>query len=208
MRPSEVWAGIDTLAEYHGFSTAQLARRAGLDPGVFSPGRRVGTNGEMRWPMMSHLGAVCNALGVSFGEFLGFMYGDPGRRAGFSLPILGLARASESEYYDGSGYPYGEKWRRIEFPDVQDPNAFGIQLQDDIYAPIYPNGTVLVCAPDDRIDTGNKVLVNHSEEGLFIATMLRQTPYTVTLDPLAGEGSQEFPATDIIWLARIVWARQ
>ena len=208
MRASEVWAGIDALAAHHGLSTAQLARHAGLDPGVFAPSRRQGLGEEIRWPMMGHLGAVCNALGLSLGDFLGFMYGEPGRRAGFSLPYLNLARASDEQNYDGDGYPVSEGWRRIDFPDVQDPNAFGILLQDDIYDPIYPNGTLLVIAPDDRVAVGHRVLVNHREDGLFIATLLRQTPFAVTLCVLTDDAAVEHPATNIAWLARIVWARQ
>ena len=208
MRATEVWTGIDALAAHFGLSTAQLARRAGLDPGVFSPGRRQGVDGVPRWPMMAHLGAVCNALHISFGDFLGFMYGEPGRRAGFPLPTLNLARASDESHYDSDGYPTGETWQRIDFPDVQDPNAFGVLIQDEIYAPIYPSGTLLVCAPDDRFTAGHKVLVNHRDEGLFIATMLRQTPYAVTLGSVPEKEAREHPATDLIWMARIVWARQ
>lgn len=157
---------------------------------------------------MAHLGAVLNALGISLGEFLGYMYGAPGRRAAFDLPYLNMARASDDALYDGAGYPAQGGWRFIDFPDVQDPHAFGILLQDDVYAPIYPAGTLLVCAPDDRISVGNRILANHDDAGLFIATLLRQTPYTVTLERVPEGAPEEMAAISLIWMARIVWARQ
>ena len=213
MKQEDIWLGIDHLADQVGVSPARLARMAGLDQAVFSAGRRRKPNGELRWPSMDSLAKVLDVAGVSLGDFVNYMHGNPAARSGFKLPTLSLEKAADEQNYDEDGFPTGAGWDLVEFPDVQDPHCFGLHIKSDQYAPIYRAGDLLVWAPGISVRRGDRVVYRHRKDptgqgGLFIGTLLRQTPYTIDIASLVGGDVETIQAQHIPWLTRIAWARQ
>ncbi|MDF1748397.1 MAG: S24 family peptidase [Alphaproteobacteria bacterium] len=213
MKQEDIWLGIDHLADQVGVSPARLARMAGLDQAVFSAGRRRKPDGELRWPSMESLAKVLQVSNVSLGDFVNYMHGDPSTRSGFKLPTLSLDKAENEQNYDEDGFPSGTVWDYVEFPDLQDPHCFGLIVKSNQYEPVYREGDLLVCAPGISVRRGDRVvyrlrnsLTGHG--GLFIGTLLRQTPYTIDIGPLNRDNPETIQAQHISWLTRIAWARQ
>jgi phage repressor protein C with HTH and peptisase S24 domain len=213
MKQADIWLGIDHLADQVGVSPARLARMAGLDQAVFSAGRRRKPNGDLRWPSMESLAKVLEVAGVSLGDFVNYMHGNPATRSGFKLPTLTLEKAADETFYDEDGFPTGTGWDLVEFPDVQDPHCFGLLIQSDDFEPVFRQGDLLVCAPGISVRRGDRVvyrlrnsLTDHG--GLSIGTLLRQTPYTMDIAPLNGGDVETIQAQHISQLTRIAWARQ
>lgn len=208
MKQDDVWRGIDLLADNVGVTPARLARMAGLDQAVFSAGRRRRDDGSLRWPSMDSLAKVLKVSGISMGDFVNYMYGDPGTRAAFKLPCLSLTAAGDPARYDPDGYPTGPDWDRVEFPDLQDPRCFGLVLDSDAYLPLYRRGDMLVCAPGVSVRRGDRVVYRRKDAGIAVGELVRQSPFTVDMASLAGQDTETIPAQDIDWITRIAWARQ
>jgi phage repressor protein C with HTH and peptisase S24 domain len=211
MRQEDVWRGIDRLADEIGVTPARLARMAGLDQAVFGPTRRLKDNGELRWPSMDSLAKVLHVADISLGDFVNYMYGDPASRAGFRLPCLRFGAAGD-EHYDGEGFPTGDAWDRIEFPDLQDPKCFGLVLEDDRASPVYREGDLLVCAPGMSIRRGDRIVYRHGREpggdGVSVGVLIRQTPFRVDIAAVDESRAETLAAQDIKWMTRIAWVRQ
>jgi phage repressor protein C with HTH and peptisase S24 domain len=65
----QLWRGIDILAEARGWSLAQLAVCAGLDPTALNPSKRESRDGKPRWLSTASLSKVLVATGTSLGDF-------------------------------------------------------------------------------------------------------------------------------------------
>ena len=64
MRHSDMWKGLDLLAERHGLSASGLARAAGLDPTSFNKSKRVSRDGKARWPSTESVSRALEALSL------------------------------------------------------------------------------------------------------------------------------------------------
>ena len=67
---SEIWNGIENLAESQGLSLSALAIKAGLDPTSFNKSKRVGTDGRKRWPSTESMNKILQATNTSLFEFM------------------------------------------------------------------------------------------------------------------------------------------
>lgn len=208
MKQEEVWRGIDLLADELGVTPARLAKMAGLDQAVFSAGRRKRPNGGLRWPSMESLAKVLQVADISLGDFVNYMYGNPETKAGFRLPVQALSAAGNNDHYDLDGLPTGVTWDRVAFPDVQDPNCFGLIVDCDDYEPIYRKGDMLVCAPGVSIRRGDRIVYCCVDSGLAIGMLMRQSPFTTDIALPDARNSITIPAQEISWMTRITWARQ
>ncbi|MFM9941069.1 MAG: helix-turn-helix domain-containing protein [Hyphomicrobiaceae bacterium] len=64
-----VWARLDALAQDRAITVSALAKRAGLDPTSFNKSKRVRRDGLPRWPTMSSIARVLDALDMTLVEF-------------------------------------------------------------------------------------------------------------------------------------------
>ena len=44
-----------------------------------------------------------------------------------TLPLLGFAQAGSGGYFDDAGFPAGEGWDQIAFPEVADTHAYALK---------------------------------------------------------------------------------
>jgi len=204
---ADIWAAIDRLAEANGLSASGLAKRAGLDATTFNKSKRVMLDGRERWPSTESVAKVLNATGTSFGEFVSLVGGS--RMSTRPLPILGFAQAGACGYFDASGFPAGNGWDEVSFPDMPDDSIYALEIQGDSMLPVYRDGDRIVVSPTAPIRRGDRVVLQTAEGEIMAKELKRQTNRTVELTSLnAAHGDRTFPVSEIAWMARIMWVSQ
>lgn len=204
---TQIWRGIDKLAARAQTSPSGLARRAGLDSTTFNPSKRFSPDGNKpRWPSTESVSKALQAANMNFDEFAALISGNS--KASI-LPALDLAGSDHQSAFDATGFPAGDGWTRVKFPDLSLDNAYSLRIEGDNMAPIYRKGDQLIVSPDERPRRGDRVIVK-SRDGIIQAWELGEcNVQTITLHALSPEcADQTRPLTDIIWMARIVWASQ
>lgn len=215
-----VWAAIDALAEIHSLSVSGLARRAGLDPTTFNKSKRHAADGRARWPSTESLAKVIEATGSSFDEFSKLIRGDGGLtppeytqeaylQDARSIPLLGLAEAGAGGYFDDAGFPAGQGWDVVEFPAGPGDGVYALEVSGDSMLPLYRDGDTLIMAPNAPLRRGDRVVVKTKEGEVMAKVLLRQTPRKLELQSVNPEHpNRSFDASEIEWIARVVWASQ
>src|ERR1700749_5103279 len=128
---AQIWSAIDRLAERGGLSASGLARRAGLDPTTFNKSKRMTAEGRARWPSTESIAQALAATATPVDAFVGLMDAGDGRGGGPSskpLPLLGFAQAGSGGYFDDAGFPAGQGWDQIAFPEVADAHASALKI--------------------------------------------------------------------------------
>ena len=204
-----IWRALDRLAEAHGLSASGLARKAGLDPTTFNPSKRVTPQGKPRWPSTESVAKVLAATGSEIGGFVGLLNDAPRALARQRVPIIGYAQAGSDGYFDDAGYPVGNGWDEVEFPDVGDPNAYALEVAGDSMEPVYRDGDRIIVSPEASIRRGDRVVVRTVDGAVMAKELLRRSASRVELKSLNSAHADPVLALDqVAWMARIIWASQ
>jgi phage repressor protein C with HTH and peptisase S24 domain len=205
---TQIWAGVDGLAARHGMTASGLARKAGLDPTTFNRSKRIAPDGRQRWPSTESIAKVLEATGASLTEFLELVCGDRNKPVR-SLRRLDFARAGRSDLFDVKGHPQGTGWDRFIVPDLDDDNAYALDITGDSLRPIYRDGDVIVISPGAPVRRGDRVVVRTTHGETLIAELRRRTTKALDLHLLDARGGDGTLALEeVVWIARIVWASQ
>lgn len=204
---TQIWRGIDRLAERSGLSPSGLARQAGLDPTTFNPSKRTSSDGvKPRWPSTESLSKALAAVRVNFEDFAALA---AGAASGRSVPLIGFAQAGDQGFFDDAGFPVGAGWEEVRFPGVQDDNAYALEISGDSMAPVYRDGDRIVVAPDAVPRRGDRVVVKTRGGEVMAKELGRATANTVELVSLNPDyNNRTLDPAEIVWMARIVWASQ
>lgn len=204
---SQVWRGIDRLAQRAGMSPSGLARIAGLDPTTFNPSKRVsGGDEKPRWPSTESLAKALAAVNVSFGEFAALATDSA---AGRSVPLIGLAQAGNAGFFDDAGFPVGSGWEEVIFPGLDDEACYALEISGESMLPVYRPGDRIVVAPHAQPRRGDRVVAKLRSGEVMAKELGRTTARTAELISLNAEyETRVMDLTDIVWMARIVWASQ
>lgn len=206
-----IWAAIDGLADRYGLTASGLARKAGLDPTTFNRSKREAADGRQRWPSTESIAKVIEATGASIGDFMEVLVDASGLRgSAFRIPMLNLAQAGQGGLFDEAGLPLIQSgWERVPFPDVNDDQAYALEVGGDSLMPVYRDGTLLILSPRAPTRRNDRVVLRRVNGEMLCRQLLRKTLTRVELaafDPAQGERSLD--ATEIAWMHRIVWASQ
>lgn len=211
MQHNDIWRAIDALAAENGLSASGLARRSGLDPTAFNPSKRTGPDGRARWPSTESVAKVLAATSTGMDEFASLITGNlrtasrPSRR----IPLIGLAQAGSSGYFDDGGYPVGGGWDEISLPEVGDPNAYALEISGDSMEPVFRDGDVIIVSPSAPVRRGDRVVVRTSGGEVMAKELLRQSAKRVELSSLnPAHPNYSFDLEELTWMHRIVWASQ
>jgi phage repressor protein C with HTH and peptisase S24 domain len=208
----QVWHGIDRLARERGLSASGLARRAGLDPTTFNPSKRVTKQSKPRWPSTESLAKILSATETSLDDFVALMADRPldaAPLASHRLRCIGADQAARRELFDESGFPTGQAWDEIDFPSLDDPHAYALEVRGDDFLPTYRDGDLLIVSPVAGIRRRDRVMLKTRGGVIHAGTLLRRTAQRIEIAPFAEEmESQVVPVKDVAWLARIVWVSQ
>lgn len=203
----QIWAALDRLAARAGLSSSGLAKRAGLDPTTFNKSKRVTSDGRERWPSTESIAKALAAAESSIEIFAKLIGDDPGDGRG--VPLLGFAQAGLSGAFDDSGFPSGKGWSELALPTAEDNHAFALEISGDTLLPAYRDGDVILVSPGAPVRKGDRVVVKAKAGEVTVATVKRRTPKALDLQPLdTSQAERRMAASDVAWIARIVWASQ
>ena len=203
----QIWAALDLLAARAGLSPSGLAKRAGLDPTTFNKSKRVTPDGRERWPSTESIAKALAAADSSLASFARLIDDEAGDSR--SVPLLGFALAGASGAFDEAGLPSGQGWTEIALPIADDSHAFALEISGDALAPVYRSGDIILVSPGTPIRKGDRVVVKTGKGEVLVATLKRRTARALDLQPLeAAQAARTIVASDVAWVARIVWARQ
>ena len=203
----QIWTALDRLAERAGLSASGLAKRSGLDPTTFNKSKRITPDGRERWPSTESVAKALAATNSSIDAFVQLI-GDSARTVQ-SVPRLGLAQAASGSYFDDHGHPSGNGWDEVALPAVSDEHAYALEISGDALKPAYRDGDVIVVSPATPIRRGDRVVVRAITGELMVKELKRRTAKTLELQSLSPErADRTLAASDVEWIARIVWASQ
>jgi phage repressor protein C with HTH and peptisase S24 domain len=209
---AQIWSAIDRLAEHSGLSASGLARRAGLDPTTFNKSKRMTAEGRARWPSTESIAKALTATGTPVEAFVTLMnagVNPADTRTARTLPLLGLAQAGSGGYFDDAGFPAGDGWDHIAFPEVADQHAYALQISGQSMLPAYRDGDVILVSPSAPIRRGDRVVVKTREGEVMAKELKRRTPNTIELRSLNAEHEDRtLAAEDVLWIARVLWVSQ
>jgi phage repressor protein C with HTH and peptisase S24 domain len=214
MRHDDVWRAIDTLAAEHGLSPSGLARKAGLDPTSFNMSKRGTADGRNRWPSTESIAKVLSATGAGLADFTALVTGaramPEGRaRPRTKIPLIGLAQAGGSGFFDDGGYPAGAGWDEVELPQTSDSHAYALTISGDSMEPVYRAGDRIIVSPAAPIRAGDRVVARSAEGAVMAKLLTRRTASRIELASLnPAYPDLTFPIAEIIWVHRIIWASQ
>ncbi len=207
MDHGQIWRAIEALAARKGLTPSGLARAAGLDPTTFNKSKREGPDGKPRWPSTESLARALTAADASFDEFAALLAGKPAA-AGRAVPIIGLARAGADGFFDEAGFPVSAE-ETVRFPNLGDDRVYALEIAGDSMEPVYREGDVVIVQPGAAVRRGDRVIVR-TVAGEVMAKMLGrrndQSVELISLNP--AYPARTLKASDIDWIARILWASQ
>jgi phage repressor protein C with HTH and peptisase S24 domain len=205
---TQVWTAIDRLAARAGLSPSGLARKAGLDPTTFNRSKRTTPQGRSRWPSTESLAKSLAATGTSMETFVELI-DDDARPMSQGVPLIDLAQAGTSGYFDDAGLPVGKGWDEVAFPAIADENAYALRIHGDSMEPVYRDGCVILVSPAATPHKGDRVIVKTKDGAVMVKELKRRTPKAIELGSISSSPKDHtLPARDVMWMARILWASQ
>jgi phage repressor protein C with HTH and peptisase S24 domain len=204
----QVWSAIDALAARYGLSASGLAKKSGLDATSFNKSKRIAPDGHLRWPSTESVAKVLEATGATVDEFIGLL-SKSGGRPQQALPLIGYAEAGAGGFFDDGGYPAGQGWDEVNFPGIEDAQAYALEVSGDSMLPLYRKGDRIIVAPNESVRVGDRVVVKTADGQIMAKELKRQTAKTVELRSLnPAHDDIALPMDKVAWMARIVWASQ
>ncbi len=205
---NQIWNGLDRLAARAKLTPSGLAKKAGLDPTTFNKSKRITPEGRPRWPSTESVAKALQATGTKIDTFIGLLT-DSGKAAISNVPLIGFAEAGAGGYFDDGGFPVGKGWEEIAFPSVTDEHAYALEISGDSMKPAYRDGDVIVVSPAAPVRKGDRVVVKTKDGEVMVKELRRKTTKQVELKSLNTEHRDRTLAmSDILWIARIMWASQ
>jgi phage repressor protein C with HTH and peptisase S24 domain len=162
----------------------------------------------LRWPSTESVAKVLEATGASIGEFLAIVSNN-GKPPKQTMPLIGLAQAGSGGFFDDAGFPAGQGWDEVSFPNVPDEHAYALEISGDSMLPLYRDGDIVIVSPTSPVRRGDRVVVKTVEGEVLAKELRRRTAKTVELRSINPEHEDRtIPADQVTWIARIMWAGQ
>src|SRR6478736_1611024 len=175
----QVWTALDRLAERAGLSPSGLAKRSGLDPTTFNKSKRITGDGRERWPSTESVSKALAATNSSIDIF---------------VQLIGDGVRSQ---------------QAVALPSASDEHAYALEISGDAMKPAYRDGDIIVVSPGTPIRRGDRVVVKTTDGEILVKELKRRTAKTLELQSLnPAQADRALDATDVVWIARIVWASQ
>ena len=205
----QIWAAIDALAARYGMSPSGLARKSGLDATTFNPSKRTADDGKKRWPSTESVSKVLAATGATLDEFVSLIIPKGKQAAARSVPVIGLAQAGARGFFDDAGFPAGSGWSHVKLPLADDEGDFALEVTGDSMLPLYRAGDILVLSPSSQVRKGDRVVVKTRGGEVMAKVLAKKTGKKLELASLnPAFPPRSFDASEIDWMARIVWVKQ
>lgn len=214
-RHEDIWRAIDRLATLFAYSPSGLAKQAGLDPTTFNKSKRFSAEGKPRWPSTESLSKILAVTGADLSDFFSLIGEDIAQHntsLPSSIPMIGFAQAGQDGYFDEDGYPEGDAWDDIHFPEFDprgDQKAFALEVSGNSMEPLYRAGDILILSPKATIRKGDRLVVKTRDGEIMAKELERKTANAMLLHSLNPyHEPYEVHLNQIEWKARIVWVSQ
>jgi phage repressor protein C with HTH and peptisase S24 domain len=126
-----------------------------------------------------------------------------------NVPLIGFAEAGSGGYFDDGGFPVGKGWEEIAFPSVTDEHAYALEISGDSMKPAYRDGDVIIVSPAAPVRRSDRVVVKTKDGEVMVKELKRKNAKHIELKSLNAEHRDHtLPMSDVLWIARIVWASQ
>lgn len=205
---NQIWTAIDRLAARAKLTPSGLAKKAGLDSTTFNKSKRVTPEGRPRWPSTESVAKALQATSTKFDTFV-TLISEGGKSAMHNVPLIGFAQAGAGGYFDDGGFPVGKGWEEIPFPSVSDEHAYALEISGDSMKPAYRSGDVIIVSPGATVRKGDRVVVKTKDGEVMVKELKRKNAKSIELKSLNAEHrDRTLPTSDVVWVARIVWASQ
>jgi len=203
----QIWRAVDRLAATFGYSPSGLAKQSGLDPTSFNKSKRIAPDGKPRWPSTESVSRVLNATGATMSEFLSLVDDENGLSKTSGIPVIGFAQAGSQGFFDEQGYPAGDSWDEVEFPEfsVSDKETYALKVNGDSMEPLYRQGDILVVSPKGSVRKGDRVIVKTTNGEVLIKNNSVQVELR-SINP--AHENRVIQQKEIAWIARVVWVSQ
>ncbi len=216
MTHEDIWRAIDRLAATFGYSPSGLAKQAGLDPTAFNKSKRVSPDGKPRWPSTESIAKILAVTNSSMADFISLVDGEAEAqnisRMPRHIPVIGFAQAGAEGYFDEDGYPAGEGWDEVRFPDSRENDGekiYALEVNGDSMEPLYRAGDLMIVSPSANIRRGDRVVVKTKGGEVTVKELSRQTATRIDLKALnPAHEDRTLPVEELDWMARIVWVSQ
>lgn len=209
MKHADVWRAIDRLASINGWSASGLARRSGLDPTSFNKSKRQSHGGKPRWPSTESVAKVLAATKAGMGEFVSLMGEDRSHGLAQRFALVTLSDCQRGGQFSKHGKLEKANPEEVLVPNVQDPDAFALKIDNDVCAPFFRDGDIVIVSPNAAVRKGDRVAVGLTSGRVLLKSLARTGPVNIELHDLpAASDYTTTPKSDVAWLARIVWASQ
>jgi phage repressor protein C with HTH and peptisase S24 domain len=205
---AQIWNAIDRLAARSKLTPSGLAKKAGLDPTTFNKSKRITPEGRPRWPSTESVAKSLQATTTKVDTFVSLIT-ESGKVAIANVPLIGFAEAGAGGYFDDGGFPVGKGWEEIAFPSVTDEHGYALEISGDSMKPAYRDGDIIVVSPAAPVRKGDRVVVKTKNDEVMVKELKRKTAKSVELKSLNAEHrDRTLSMSDVVWIARIVWASQ
>jgi len=129
-----------------------------------------------------------------------------------SIPVIGFAQAGAKGFIEEEGYPKGESWNEVNFPEFdvnEDEDIYALQINGDSMEPLYRKGDVLVVSPRAKTRVGDRVVIKTTDGEVMAKEITKQNTTRVEIKSLNPDHeNRKIPKSDIAWIARILWVSQ
>lgn len=209
----QIWSAVDRLAQSFGYSPSGLAKQAGLDPTSFNKSKRVSADGKPRWPSTESIARILAATGATMSDFLSLMDEDSSKASTVPryIPMIGFAQAGNDGFFDCDGYPDGDSWDEISFPNNHsyEDGIYALEVSGDSMLPLYREGDILIVCPSASIRKGDRVIVKTTGGEVIAKELQKQNASKLDLKSFNPDFAlRTLPIDEVSWTARILWVSQ
>lgn len=210
----DIWRGIDRLAASCGYSASGLAKKAGLDPTSFNKSKRLSPDGKPRWPSTESLSKILSVTGATMTDFISLIDADNDNENSNlrTIPMVGFAQAGKAGFFDEDGYPSGNGWDEVAFPNAEYQNSksiFALQVSGNSMQPLYRDGDILVISAQERIRKGDRIIVKTKNGEVIAKELIKQSAGKISLKSLnPAFEDRSLTLDEVGWMARILWVSQ
>jgi len=201
-----LWQAIDAVAARNGLSPSALARRAGLSSTAFNKSKRVTADGRPRWPSTESIAKILETTGSGVRDLLRLCGGrdEAGDAPRAAVPFLAAPGRTTGFAEGEAGAPPA-----VLFPDRGEAALFAFEIADEAARPFYRRGDVLIASATAPLGKGDRVLVRTCDGGVAVRLFVSLNGRSCTLAaPDRRRRHFRLPRTDVVWIARILWASQ
>ena len=208
----EVGRRVREVRLRRGWTLKDLAKNAGLDFGYLGHLER----GDQRWNL-EVLAAVARSLNIEVAELI------PPRKRRTTIPgsvrgpdvagtvelrwipVISKVAAGDPRQYTDGEYPAGYADRFEPCPiDLDDQQAFALEIEGDSMEPRFPAGTIVICSPRTELPNGAPAVCRVKNEATACKIFRKRRSQIILQSLNSKYPPKVISAKDLLWAYPVV----